>query len=135
LALLREVVNAFARGQPPVEAPQRDGDATLAPEPDEELLRVDWTMESARLVRRVRAASPWPGVFTWVGEELVTLTEVRSVDAFPRALLPGEAAVSAGFAVVRTGDGAVALLAGRGEDERVLDRRAFAALVTAVRPP
>jgi methionyl-tRNA formyltransferase len=130
LALLREVVGAVASGKPPPCAPQREDAATLAPEPDDALLELCWDVEAARVVRRIRAASPWPGAFTRIGDCWVTLTHARASDEYPRALLPGEAAVRAdGVAVVRTVDSAVALLAGRDADEATLDSAALAGLV------
>jgi methionyl-tRNA formyltransferase len=135
LALLREVVAAFARGCPPPDVPQRHDEATLAPEPDEGLLALRFHTEAAKVVRRIRAASPWPGAFTEIGQALVILTDAREAIEFPRALLPGEAAVrSDGIAVVRTGDGAVELLAGRDEEGTVLDAFALARLVDDARP-
>jgi methionyl-tRNA formyltransferase len=134
LALLREVVGAFSRGRPPPEAPQREELATFAPEPDDEQLEISWRTESARIARRIRAASPWPGAYTRIGDQVVTLTEARVAATFPRALAPGEGAVGAdGVAVVRTLDGAIALLAGRDEEDASLDARGLAALVLAAR--
>jgi methionyl-tRNA formyltransferase len=136
LALLREVVAAFARGSPPGETPQREGEATLAPAPGEGLLALRFHTEAAKVVRRIRAASPWPGAFTEIGDALVILTDAREASEFPRALLPGEAAVrSDGLAVVRTRDTAVELLAGRDEDGKPLDAFALAGLVKSAGRP
>jgi len=133
LALLREVVLAFAAGRLPPDAPQDEALATLAPEPDEELLGLRFQTETARVVRRVRAASPWPGAFTEIGGALVTLTDVRGTSQFPRALVAGEAAVrSDGVAVIRTADGAIELLAGRGESGEDLTSAGLARLVRSV---
>jgi len=131
LALLRDVVAAFAQGTPP--APRRQGEAraTLAPSPDEALLELRWNRPAERVARRVRAASPWPGAFTEIGAVPVALVRVRVTDDFPRALRPGEAAVRRdGKAVVRAKDVALELLEGRlEEDERTLDAGALADLV------
>jgi methionyl-tRNA formyltransferase len=134
LVLLREVVARYARGDPPPAEMQDERFATEAPQPDDDDLELRWSWDTARIVRRVRAASPWPGAFTEIGGEVVTLTRVREAEDFPRALAPGEAVVRAdGRAMVRAGDGGVELVAGRLEDddgERDLDWRALAALVT-----
>jgi methionyl-tRNA formyltransferase len=130
LSLLRETVGAFARGRPPEDTRQREEEATLAPEPGDALLELRWNMEAERIVRRIRAASPWPGAFTRIGDCTVTLTLARTTTDYPRALVAGEAAVRAdGVAVVRAADTAVALLAGRDEDDRVLDSAALAEIV------
>jgi methionyl-tRNA formyltransferase len=136
LALLREIVGAFAQGRPPRETPQLEEGATLAPEPDDALLALSWEEEASRVVRRIRAASPWPGAFTEIGDHFVTLTEARRTTDFPRALAPGEGAVRAdGVAVVRAGDVAVELTAGRDEEERLLDKAALAELLRRASVP
>ncbi len=128
LALLREVVRAL-----PPPKPQDESLATPAPQPSDEELELRWSLPAERIARRVRAASPWPGAFTSIGEETVVLTRVRPTTSFPRALAPGEAAVrDDGIAVVRCADGAVELLHGRLEnddDEQELDAAALASRV------
>jgi len=132
LELLREVAQAFARGEPPVERAQDERAVTLAPEPGDELLEVDWQRPAALVIRRVRAAAPHPGAWTFIGEEAVVITRAE-LAAAPRALAPGEAAVIDGRAVVACGEGAVALLAGRRVDDRdeehAIDASALAKLV------
>ncbi len=132
LALLRETARAFAAGTPPREIPQDEARATLAPEPDDLLLELRWTWPTERIARRVRAASPWPGAVTALGGEDLVLTRVAPVSDFPRALTVGECAVVRGRAVVRTQDGALALLEGRGDDDAPLDADALAELVSGM---
>jgi hypothetical protein len=122
---------------------QEEGAATLAPEPDDELLAIRWSDAADRIERRVRAASPWPGAYTEIGDAEVTLTRVRATVDVPRALVPGEAFVRRGVpaergvetdvAVVKAGDGrGVELLQGRclrGDEEDDLDRKGLARLV------
>ena len=129
LALLREVVMAFARGGPPGAVPQDESRATAAPTPTDEDLTLRWSEPSAAVVRRVRAASPWPGALTEIGDVPLVLTRVRETEDYPRALAPGEAVVrSDGVAVVRTGSSAVELLEGRTEDDEPLGAGALASL-------
>ncbi|HEY2512320.1 MAG TPA: formyltransferase family protein, partial [Polyangiaceae bacterium] len=120
LALLRDI----ARGPLPAGTAQDETQATLAPTPADEELELDWSWPSERLLRRIRAAAPWPGAWTFFGEEAVTVVSAAPARSFPRALEPGEAAVVDGRAVIRTGDGALALLRGRmdaAEDEEPYD--------------
>jgi methionyl-tRNA formyltransferase len=118
LALLREVVRAFREGKRPLETPQDERGVTQAPEPNDDELAIRWSWSTARIERRVRAAAPWPGAWTEVGDRIVTLLRVRPTDDFPRALAPAEAAVRGdGVAVVRAGDGAIELLEGRAGDD------------------
>ena len=134
LGLLRDVVRRFADGHPPQPRPQEEELATAAPEPSDEDLAIRWSWPAWRVERRVRAASPWPGAWTEIGGCIVTLTRVRATSDFPRALEPGEAAVRGdGVAVVRAGDAAVELLAGRGEGEEELGAEHLARAVIAAR--
>jgi methionyl-tRNA formyltransferase len=136
LALLREVVRAYAVGKPPAPVAQDETMATNAPSPTDDDLELRWSDASEHIERRVRAASPWPGAFTAIGRAVVVLTRVRPTTDYARALATGEAAVRAdGTAVVRTADGAVELLAGRLDDDDVeLDRDELAELVRAGTP-
>jgi methionyl-tRNA formyltransferase len=129
LALLRAVARDFANGSPRTEEAQDEARATAAPEPDVELLTLRWRWTREQIVRRVRAASPWPGALAQIGEAEVTLTRVAATADFPRALAPGEAAVRQGVAVVACSDGAVELLEGRDEEDVPLGAAELARLV------
>lgn len=134
LAVLREVVAAHAKGSPPAPMAQDDGAATDAPQPSDDDLEIRWSWDAARIERRVRAASPWPGAFTEMFDTPLVLTKVRRTTNHPRALEPGEACVRPdGIAVVRAGTDAVELIAGRLEDEAEteLDGGDLAALVAS----
>ena len=151
LSLLRGLVEAFARGERPFERPQDEGHATAAPTPDDNLLQLDWHREAASVVRRVRAAAPYPGAWTFIGDEALIVTRAE-LTARPRGLEPGEAAVVDGRGVVAAGgsgsaaggpdkrgsDGGVALLAGRvvGDDdvEVLVNAAQIAALVKSAGP-
>jgi methionyl-tRNA formyltransferase len=128
LALLREVVGRLARGEPIPETPQNEALATWAPEPDPAMCALSWKLTTEGVLRRIRALAPAPGAFTEIGGEIVTILAARRATRFPRALLPGEAAVVGGAAVVRTADDAVELLAGD-RDGEPLDGDALASLV------
>ena len=92
-----------------------------------------WSWPAARIERRVRAAAPWPGAWTEIGQRIVTLVRVRPTTEFPRALEPAEATVRTdGIAVVRAGDSAVELHEGRDEDDVPLGATDLAAIVASV---
>lgn len=121
LALLRDVVGAYAAGRRPAEVPQDESLATSAPKPTEEDLALRWSWPAAKLERRVRAASPWPGAWTEIGDAIVVVVRARVTRDFPRVLAPGEAAVRAdGVAIVRAADDALELVEGRSEDEETV---------------
>ncbi len=133
LALLRETVLAYANGTPPVPETQDEALATLAPRPTEDDLELRWSWETSRILRRVRAAAPWPGAFTEIHDETVIVTRASGTELYPRALFPGEAIVrDDGVAIVRSGDGAIELLAGRlehAEGDEELDAAGLSARV------
>ena len=64
---------ALARRPWPARPPGRGArDPRAAPEDDE--LEIDWTWTSERIAPSLRAASPWPGAWTFFGDEPVTIT-------------------------------------------------------------
>lgn len=138
LALLRAVTRAYASGTPPLAVPQRPELVTWAPEPSAEELRVDWSSTTERILRRIRALAPAPGLALDIeGLELI-VTRAARARQFPSALAPGEAAVHGDPAalVLRTGDGAVevrrAVLEGAGTaTDQVLGRDEIATAVRA----
>ena len=114
LALLREGVGRFARSHPPTPTAQDEQAASWAPEPTGRELSVDWTWPTARILRRIRAISPVPGLAVEVDELRFFVTQagiVPGASDFVHALEPGEAAVigEPGTLVIRTGDGAIAV--------------------------
>jgi methionyl-tRNA formyltransferase len=134
LALLRKTVRAYGSDGTIVRVPQDEAKATDAPSPTDEDLEIRWSWTADRIARRVRAASPWPGAFTEIGDAVVVLTRVAPTDDFPRVLAPGQAFVRRdGVAVVRAKDRALALLRGRDEDERELDAEGLARAVADAR--
>lgn len=48
---------------------QDDGQATMAPLLKKEDGLIDWTMNATSLANRARGLSPWPGAYTFFGEE------------------------------------------------------------------
>jgi methionyl-tRNA formyltransferase len=108
LAALREVTRAFAEGRPPREQDQEKSQVTYAPQPEGELLRVDWTWPTDRVMRRLRALCPVPGLALELAGQPFLVTEAKPCDDYPRALLPGEAHLGHRL-ILRTGDGAIAV--------------------------
>ena len=111
LALLREGVGRFARSHPPTPTAQDEQAATWAPEPTGRELSVDWSWPTARILRRIRAISPVPGLAVEVSQLRFFVTRAKPASDFVRALEAGEAAVvgQPGTLVIRTGDGAIAV--------------------------
>jgi methionyl-tRNA formyltransferase len=132
LRLLRETAGAYAAQRPPPPVPQDASKATAAPRPGEDELALRWSWPAETIERRIRAAAPWPGAWTEIGDELVVVVRARATTDWPRTLRVGEAAVRRdGVAVVRAGADAVELLGGRAEDDDTpLSARDLALVVT-----
>lgn len=112
LRALRATVARFARGEVIPGLPQDPALATQAPLPDDEAAAIRWSWPSARVLRQVRALAPSPGAWTEIAGQVVVVTRAVEAARFPAGLEPGEGVSEGGLAVVRTGDSAVALLAG-----------------------
>ena len=111
LALLREGVGRFARSHPPTPSAQDEQAASWAPEPTGRELSVDWSWPTTRVLRRIRAISPVPGLAVEIGGLRFFVTRAKPAADYVHALEAGEAAVigQPGTLVIRTGDGAIAL--------------------------
>jgi len=106
LALLRETVLRLARGEAIAETEQDEALATWAPEPSGAELKVDFGWTTERVLRRIRALSPTPGVALEVEGVALFVTRAERADDYVAALLPGEAQLSEAL-LLRTSDGAV----------------------------
>jgi methionyl-tRNA formyltransferase len=128
LSLLRETIAKMAAGEPIPERAQDERLATWAPLPSLADCALRWSWTSAKVLRRIRALSPVPGAFTEIRGQILTILAARPTPDYPRALASGEAAVVGKTAIIRTVDGAIALV--RGEIEgSVLDEGGLASLV------
>ncbi len=107
LRALRRVVSAYASGEPPPPVPQDETRATRAPQPTGALLRVQWEWPTERVLRRIRALSPVPGLALELFGARFFVTRARPADAFTPALVPGEVELRPDALVARTGDGAL----------------------------
>ncbi|MEO6603654.1 MAG: formyltransferase family protein, partial [Polyangiaceae bacterium] len=145
LSLLREGVGRFARSHPPEPTVQDEQAATWAPEPTGRELGVDWRWTTERVLRRIRALSPVPGLAVDVNGLRFFVTRAETATDYVAALEPGEAAVvgTVGVLTIRTADGAIAVLRAtltdeaeeedeceQSENEVQLDRHALAHTVT-----
>ena len=131
LALLRELALRFKEGDVPAAIPQPGDAITQAPMPSEEELELDASWSSERIVRRVRAAAPWPGAWIWFGDEVLTLTHVELAERRFDGVPPGTGFVWQDQVYLATADGALRVLAARvGEAEDAVEGDA---LVKAVR--
>lgn len=108
LSLLRETVAAYAQGCPPREINQNESLVTWAPLPRGEALRVDWHWSSERVLQRIRAISPIPGLLLELNDVAFAVVEAAPTDDYPSTLEPGEAYIGRHL-VLRTGTGAISV--------------------------
>lgn len=109
LRALRRVVAAYARGEPPRGQPQQEALATPAPEPSGDLLRVSFDWPSSRVLRRIRALSPVPGLALSLGGRDFFVVAAKLAPHALEALLPGEAQIKDNRLMLRTRDGAISV--------------------------
>ena len=67
---------------------------------------VDWTRSASELSRRLRAYTPWPGLYTFLGPERVKILEAAT-DSGSGSGEPGSFRLDDGRLVALTGDGTV----------------------------
>ncbi|WP_447600033.1 methionyl-tRNA formyltransferase [Nitrospira sp. Nam80] len=82
--------------------------ATLAPLLKKEDGVIDWTTSAVEIERRIRGLSPWPGAFTFAGEERWTIWRAAVTDSVP-GIRPGHV-ISAGKEGISVATGQGALL-------------------------
>jgi methionyl-tRNA formyltransferase len=114
---------------PPV--PQDSSRATYCPKITREDARVDWTRPAPELVRRARAFTPWPGLFTLRGKARLKLSDLSLVAREPRPGAgagrpsPGEVLQAGARVVVACGEGAVGIAALQAEGRKLLPAEEF----------
>lgn len=107
---------------PPV--PQDPSLATYCPKVVREDARVDWTRPAAELVRRSRAFTPWPGLFTIRRDTRLKLSGL-SLDAGRFGGSAGEVLEAGNRIVVACGEGAVAVATLQAEGRKALPAADF----------
>lgn len=134
LRLLRRVVRDIAAGVPLERRPQDESNATWAADPTGDSLRADFRWSTERVLRRVRALSPVPGLALEIRGVELLVTAAETATSFPLALIPGEAHAGPDSVVIRTADGAIlitraAIVDEESEDASELGQTAIAELV------
>ncbi|MCI0452111.1 MAG: methionyl-tRNA formyltransferase [Candidatus Latescibacteria bacterium] len=85
---------------------------------------IDWTRDAAYLARHVRAMSPWPTAYTYIGATRLIVEE--AAPGSPQRGAPG-VVISLDPLTVATGDGTLELRVVRPEGKRGMSAREFAA--------
>lgn len=131
LRLLRRAAHVLGVGGELPRAAQDETSATWAPVPSGDLLKCPWRESSTRVLRRVRALSPEPGVALEVRGLGFELLRAAVDTGVPSVLLPGEAEISASAVRIRTGDGGIRVERARLESGDEVDGPQLAELVSA----
>ncbi len=88
--MIPEILAGVGRFTP---VPQQEELASYAPILKKEDGAVDWTRPAASIDCRLRGFSPWPGAYTYLGEQKIELLAARPAPEFDEAaegLLPGQ---------------------------------------------
>jgi methionyl-tRNA formyltransferase len=134
LRLLRAAAR-WAEAGPLVPHPQTEAAATWAGEPAGDQLRVDWSWGTERILLRIRALSPVPGLALAIHGVEFFVTRACRAPVPPLSLDPGEAAVRDNVVVIRTSDGAIVVeRAVHADTEADLDTAALASLLAEHAP-
>jgi len=108
-----------------VPVPQDDALATYCPKISREDGLVDWTRPAAELVRRERAFTPWPGLYTFRKKARLKLAGLSRVTEGPSGEAPGTVVSVSPSLVVACGDGSVAVGELQAEGRRRLPAAEF----------
>jgi methionyl-tRNA formyltransferase len=89
--------------------PQDNSQATMAPLLEKDMGQIDWASPAGQIANRVRGLSPWPGAFTYAGQERWTIWKARALGDSSTAE-PGTAVAVAKDAIhIATGLGVLAI--------------------------
>jgi methionyl-tRNA formyltransferase len=91
--------------------PQDQSQATMAPLLKKEDGLLDWTLTACDLANRVRGLSPWPGAYTYLGEDRWVVLKASALDRSVARVLPGTIvdATKEGL-IVATGSGVLRIM-------------------------
>jgi len=135
LRLLRAAARWAEAGNPLPAQPQIEAVATWAGEPAGDQLRIDWSWGTERILLRIRALSPVPGLALAIHGVDFFVTRARRAAIPALALDPGEAAVCDNLVLIRTSDGAIVVeRAVHADTEADLDAAALASLLAEHAP-
>jgi methionyl-tRNA formyltransferase len=107
--LLLETVRRL-KAETLVPRPQDHTQATLAPLLKKEDGLIDWTRPAVEIANRIRGLAPWPGAYTFAGEDLLKIWKATAKDGRTDKTFPGTIIGLAKEAIlVSTGDGLLSI--------------------------
>lgn len=106
--LLVETLRGLASGT--LAARPQAGEPTFSRPLTRDDARVDWSLPAAEIERRLRAFTPWPGIYTLLGGERVKLIELEAAATGEGEREPGTLRGEDGWPVVAAGQGTALVL-------------------------
>lgn len=88
---------------------QDDAASTYAPMIRKEAGEIDWRQDAAAIDRHIRAMSPWPGAYTWWGDDALKIASARPATGPLPGGEPGQVVRTIDDIVVLAGEGGLAL--------------------------
>ncbi|HDL18344.1 MAG TPA: methionyl-tRNA formyltransferase [Bacteroidetes bacterium] len=73
-----ETVDLIAAGKTP--RLRQTGEVTKAPKITREMCRIEWSRPAEKIINQIRAFSPFPGAFTYLGEKLIKIYRAGKAD-------------------------------------------------------
>ncbi len=122
-ALLVDTLPRIAKGEAEA-VRQDDALATACPKIRREDGRADFARPALDLVRKLRAFTPWPGLFAYRGGRRVKLLAAREAEG-RAGVAPGKVLAAGGEIVLACGTGALSVTLLQAEGRKPLDAAAF----------
>jgi methionyl-tRNA formyltransferase len=85
--------------------PQPDDGVTLAPSLKKAEGQIDWSQAAVVIDRQVRAFYPWPGTYTYLGNDLLKITKGTPLSEINLGLPPGTVTMAQGNLAIQTVNG------------------------------
>ncbi|SFQ18118.1 methionyl-tRNA formyltransferase [Caldicoprobacter faecalis] len=120
---LAEVLKLFEKGRP-AGRPQEQEKATYCKKIDKSMGNIDWTQSAVRIKNLVRGLTPWPGTFTFLGDQRIKVWKVQEWEYSNLGThTPGQvvAADQRHGLVVACGEGFLRLVRIQGEGKKVME--------------
>ena len=104
---------------------QDDTMATLAPKISKEDLKIDWNDNSDKILAKVKAFSPTPGVFTTINSKRLKIFKAESIDNDNKYQIGAIYNVDKNYFDVKCGQNAIRLFSVQLEGKKAMDSKDF----------
>ena len=125
--LITDVIHRIERGEAEA-VEQFEEDATYCSYINKEDGLIDWSEAAGKLDRKLRAFTPWPGIYTYFGDKKLNIIEAEPFSEDDDSDIPGKVIridKKAGI-LVQTGRGVLAVKKLQLQSKKALDWKSFA---------